>query len=524
MRVLPVAILAVAVAIGAARTAGLDGALAGGDLVAGLALLGSGGLVWAWGLGNRVAALMMVAGATWFAGDVWPTLLYLHRGPFVHLVLAYPRGRLSSRTAAAVTAAAYVDGAVFALARSDRVTIVLMTAVIAVAAVRHRGARWAERRARLAALGAAFAVGGVLAVAAATRLAGHDVDMAALWSYDVAVAVVAVGLLVDLRWGRWTRAAVTGLVLDLGELERPESLGARLGRALGDPNLVVGYPLAGGTSYIDERGLALAMPATDSGRTLTVIDDAGEPIAAIVHDAAVLDDPVLVAAVASTARFAFCNARLEADVQARVREVDASRGRIVAVGDAQRRRLEHDLRRGPQRRIAAVRARNDRVASNGDATTGGPLEELAGDVRRVRDELDRFAAGLHPATLTDVGLRAALGELAARSPLPVSIDVLADVERFPPAVEAGAYFLCAEALTNVAKYAEASHAYVRVERRGDSVQVAVDDDGCGGAHAAGGTGLRGLADRIEALGGRMSVESPRGGGTRVAAWIPLGVR
>ena len=219
--------------------------------------------------------------------------------------------------------------------------------------------------------------------------------------------------------------------------------------------------------------------------------------------------------------------RLNDELHARLEELAASRARIVTAGDVERRRLERNLHDGAQQRLVTLslslrlmlaQLESDPTAAR--ATLSGSVDELA----LALDELRELARGLHPAVLTDRGLRAAIDVLASRAPIPVEIVHVPD-ERLPEAVEAGAYYLIAEALTNVTKYAQASTACIRVAANGETVVVEVSDDGVGGADAAAGSGLRGLADRVEALGGSLDVVSPAGGGTALCARIPLrGVR
>jgi signal transduction histidine kinase len=234
-------------------------------------------------------------------------------------------------------------------------------------------------------------------------------------------------------------------------------------------------------------------------------------VAALVHDPAVLDDPALVRGAAAAARLVVSNVRLQAEIRARVSEVAASRLRIVEAADAQRRSLERELREGPERRLAHLAALLDEC------------EPAAAEARRelyeARSAVRELERGIHPAVLTDRGLADALAELAARAPLPVTVDV--EPRRWQPILEVAAYFLCAEALTNVAKYAHASRATVTVLERHGRLHVTVIDDGIGGADASRGSGLRGLADRVEALGGALRVTSEPGAGTDIAAEMPL---
>jgi signal transduction histidine kinase len=197
--------------------------------------------------------------------------------------------------------------------------------------------------------------------------------------------------------------------------------------------------------------------------------------------------------------------------------------RIVEASDAERRRLERNLHDGAQQRLVAtslaVRLAARRVTD--DATVRAMLDGAGDELAHALEELRELARGLHPAVLTDHGLRAAIEAVADRAPLPVAVDVPLD-ERLPDPVEAAAYFVVCEALTNVAKYAQASEARVRIGRADGTAQVEVVDDGVGGADASGGSGLRGLADRVEALGGRLVVSSPVGEGTAVRAQLPVG--
>ena len=216
--------------------------------------------------------------------------------------------------------------------------------------------------------------------------------------------------------------------------------------------------------------------------------------------------------------------RLNDELRARLEELAASRARIVAAGDVERRRLERNLHDGAQQRLVALSlalrvamSKLDSDPAAARATLAGSADELA----LALSELRELARGLHPAVLTDRGLGAAVETLAGRSPVPVEITGIPD-ERLPEAVEAGAYYLIAEALTNVAKYAGASAVRVGVAASDEWVCVEVSDDGAGGADPAAGTGLRGLADRVEALGGSLEVVSPVSAGTSLRAEIPLG--
>jgi signal transduction histidine kinase len=523
MRLLRVALLlgAVGVAVAAewvSYEAG-DLALVVADAVVGLVLVTCGVVAWERRGESRVGPLMVLSGYTWFAGNFWGQLLYLHRGPLVHLHISYPTGRLRRRLAKATVAAAYVDAIVEPIARNDVLTLVLAALVAATAVEGFLRTSGTARRAAIPALVAALAFASVLAFGAIQRLAGWDADRAALWAYDVVIACLAVTLLVDLLRGRWAEAVVADLVVDLGRQADTRTLRDELGRALGDRSLVLGYWLPEEGRYVDDAGGTVELPEPGAGRAVTPIAHDGNPFAVLVHDEAVLEDTTLVEAVASAARIAVSNARLQAEVRARVLELAASRRRIVEATDAQRRRLERELREGAEQRLTRVERLLAQAHEAADKRAGEQLTEIEGELREARAELRDFAQGIRPSALTEGGLRTALPELAERAGIPVELEI--SVGTLPPAVEAAVYFVCAEALANAAKHAEATSVTISLSQSSGRLSLTLVDDGAGGADLGKGSGLRGLADRVEALGGQLSVRSPLGGGTRLDAKIPV---
>jgi signal transduction histidine kinase len=494
---------------------------AAADLAVGWTLIGCGLVAWKRRSALRLGPLLVAAGSAWFVGTVATAGLFLHRGPLVHALLSYPSGRLTRPLARVVVIAAYVDGAIAPLGRNAATTLVLCGALAAAALDGWWAAVGPNRRARAGATAGAIAIALVLGLGAAGRLAGWHIESETLWAYEIVLVLVAVGLTADLLAGRWSQGAVTGLVVDLGGLWEPVTLRDKLARALGDRSLELGYWLDDEHGYVDDVGQPFALPAPGAHRAVRHIESDGRRVAVLVHDQAVLDEPTLVEAVAAAARIAVANVRLQAQVRVRAEELAASRRRILEAADAQRRQLERELHDGAQQRLAAV---SRHVAPLAQEVGQGRARELVDEVERqlaaARAELHALANGIHPAALTSGGLAAALPELAGRAPVPVALDV-AEL-RFPSAVEVAAYFVCAEALTNIAKYAGASRASVNVRGGDRRLVVAVVDDGVGGADAARGSGLRGLADRVEALGGRLAVDSPAGGGTRLVAEIPTG--
>ncbi len=453
-------------------------------------------------------------------------LLFVHRGPLCHAIVGYPSGRPSGRLGMTVVVLCYVYAAAVPLARNNVVTVVVAFLVPAATVGGYVLASGPDRRARVTAVAAAAALAVPLAGRSALWLvgAGPGAEQAVLWGYEVVLVLIAVGFLADFLLGRWAQAAVIRLVVDLGGDREAGTLRARLARALGDRSLVIAYWLPETGGYVDERGTSVVFPAAGSGRSVTVIEQRGERIAALVHDATVLDDPALSDAVASAARLALSNVRLRAEVRRQVTELDASRRRLLEARDAQRRRLQQELRAGAGQRLTEVKEFLDLGLQDAapDRAVAGRLEDARRELDAAQDELQELAAGIHPAALTERGFGPTLSCLAKRAPVPVRLAV--SPQRLPAVIETAVFFICSEALTNVGKYAHASRADVAVRADGELVTVLVADDGVGGADPSAGSGLKGIADRVEALGGRFLVDSPAGGGTRLLAEIPAAAR
>ena len=241
-------------------------------------------------------------------------------------------------------------------------------------------------------------------------------------------------------------------------------------------------------------------------------------MAALVHDPSALSDSKLAQSVGAAVRLVLANVRLQAEDAARMREVAASRRRLVLAGDEQRRGIREQLRGGAEQMLAEVSRDLSRVTASPPDESRLALVSLVDELEAARADLARFAQGVHPRALTEHGLAGALGELSDQAAVAVHVDV--PEHRFPAAYEAAVYFVCSEALANVAKHAGAADVSIVVEHVGQRLTVCVADDGPGGADPAKGSGLRGLADRVEALGGRLSVWSPIGAGTRLETELP----
>ena len=341
-----------------------------------------------------------------------------------------------------------------------------------------------------------------------------------LWVLYVTLIAVALAVLADMMRARLAQSAVGELVVELGANTTPPNLRDVLARTLHDPSLEVAFWLPEFEMYADRAGRRLELgPA--AGRATTIVEHGGRPVAALLHDASLQKERALLDAVGAAAGMALENARLESELRARVEELRRSRTRIVEVAQSERRRLERDLHDGAQQRLVtlsvqltglAKRLTDDPAAMNALSTARSELDESMRELREL-------ARGIHPAVITERGLAAALDGLGSRASIPVEIKVDLD-GRLPEVVELAAYYFVSESLTNAAKHARASSASVEVTENEAGVCVEVLDNGVGGANADGGSGLCGLQDRVEALGGRVRIWSPSGGGTRLRAEIP----
>ncbi|HET8948911.1 MAG TPA: hypothetical protein VFN44_00325 [Solirubrobacteraceae bacterium] len=488
------------------------------DLVTGWFVLACGLVAWGRRPDSLTGPLLAATGLTWFAGNFADLALFWHRGPLVHALLAHPGGRATAPVDRVAIGAGYAAAVVTPL-WDDDVTAILLAALLGLfAALRHHAAVGRERRERAGSLAATEGLAVVLAAGAIARLAvpGGEADDPALLAYELTLCAIAFSLASGLVTRAWERGPVTDLVVELGE-QRSGTLRDELAGALGDPTLEVGLWAPHERRYLDGAGRALDLPQPGTRRAVTLVQRDGAPLAALVHDPAVLDDPLLVEGIAAAAKLAAANEQLQVELRAQVAELEESRRRLVVAGDDEGRRLEERLRAGAGRRLATI------AHLLGEAATGREAAHVvrAGKVLdRARADLHELAAGLYPASRSDRGLAGALEELADASVVPVEVQL--DEGSLEAEVEATVYFLCAEALANVAKYAGATRAAITVRRAGGSLAVEIADDGVGGADPARGSGLRGLDDRVTALGGMLSVFSPAGGGTRLVAEIPLG--
>jgi signal transduction histidine kinase len=464
---------------------------------------------------------------------------------FLHVFLAFPTGKLTSVAERVVVIACYA--AVLGL---QVVKILLGIAPASVFAVLHNAdaANWVEgvqlsivavlllagaallfiRRARegrrprrptallVDAFGLALVMLALLYVAGTLSWSAFDdIRLVALASLGLAPIVFLFALL-DARLAR---GQVAALMVELGAHPTAD-LQVPLARALRDPSLSLAYWLPEYGSWADHNGRVLAAPQPDQRRALRIIFRDDEPMAALLYDRSLTDEPELLDAVAAAAGIAMENGRLQAELRARLEELRGSRVRVLEAGQRERQRLERNLHDGAQQRLVALSLELGLLGQSSDADpeTRGRLARAKAEVAASLAELRDVARGIYPAVLTNHGLAVALESLAGTATVPVRLAV--DLPgRLPEPVEVAGYYVVSESLANAGKHARATCASVQVSRVDDILLVEVTDDGVGGADPMAGSGLRGLSDRVEAVGGRLDISSSATG-TRVKAEIP----
>jgi signal transduction histidine kinase len=546
------------------------GAWAAVALVIGWGFIGAGLFAWDRRPNNSVGSLMVATGFAWllsllsasnldvlFTFGVYVSSIYFVTA--IHMLLAAPYGRGLSRGDRRIVTVGYLlvtvgvlplylfldpakdgcDGCPgnailiehnqtivdVASALVNLVGIGVLAAVMVSLIRRWRRATRPERRL----YAPVYASGVALMIAVIGQLAlqtaggeGSALDIVFIVSM-IPLALVPYLFLASFVRARMLQGGAVGeLMSRLSAAPRSGQVRDALADALEDPSLELVYWLPEQRRYVDGNGREYDLPEDDPSRAVTKVEREGECVAAIVHDPTLPQMRGHVEAVGAAAALALDNERLDAELRAKIDELRASRERMLRIGLEERRRLERDLHDGAQQRLVSM-ALNIRLARsklNEDPLAADQLLDSAGrELDSALAELRELARGIHPAVLTDRGLGTALETLAHRAPVPVELAELPQ-ERLPEAVELAAYFVVAEALTNVAKYANASHAKVEVARENGRVLVEVEDDGVGGANPEKGTGLRGLADRIAVLEGRLEIDSERGRGTTVRARIP----
>lgn len=506
---------------------------------------------------SRIGPLMITAGLiTSLNFTVWspvPALYtigaavqFLPPALFLFVFLAFPSGRVESSVERWIVAAAFVaalltlprmllgeGGSRNLLAIADEPAIVtslrqdqliLVSGLLLAGTwllIRHRRHRHLGNR--LGLLVAAYSVGlGMIALLYLVQLFSLSgiAEVTRLLTFGV-IGLTAILFLVAPLQARLGKAAVGDLVVALGVNPSPSELQAAVAETLRDETIKIAYWLPEFESYADVEGKPVDVEA-EPGRSATPVERDGVSVAVLIHDAALDNEPELLSSVAAAIGMTIQNAQLQVELRARLEELRGSRSRILDAEQRERRRLERDLHDGAQQRLVAL------SLELGELSTRVDDEELLERIEAARREvtaslaeLRDVARGIHPASVSDHGLGVALESVATRSPVPVQI-IGAPQDRLPEPVELAAFYIVCEALTNVARHAQAASAVVILERLYSMLVIEVIDDGVGGAAADVGTGLRGLADRVEALGGRIKVWSPAGEGTRIRAELPCG--
>jgi signal transduction histidine kinase len=543
-----------------------SGAVAALPAVVGVVYVGAGLVAWARRPHNRIGALLTAAGLAWIgwglrAADI-PVLagLGLLCGPLpfavtVHLLLAFPSGRLEDRAERIVVSAGYLlipfvylPTELLGASRGDDIRVldvvgdptaadlaqVVQTA--AAAALLIATAALLLGRLRSGQAGppaAALYLSGIVALTVVVLLDvldGAGFTATGGWPVDVLNAVgVGIVLLLPLAFlagilrGGFARAGeLQELVRRLGDASLPpDRLAAAVADALGDPTASILYWLPGERRYVDASGAPLKLgPA----RGVEEVTSGGRKVGAIVYDGQLLRDAEPVRSVARMSGLALDRERLTAELRASARELEASRARLAEAADLERRRIARDLHDGAQQRLVLLAIESEllaRRAEDPEAVRHGAGQLHAG-LDAALDDLRAMIQGLVPPLLAERGLRAAAQELAAQAPIPVVLDTDADELDAPPHIQSTGYFVINEALVNVIKHAQATSATVSLQRHDGVLRIEVTDDGVGGADRTRGTGLAGLADRVAAAGGTLDLESTPGAGTRLRVELPCG--
>jgi signal transduction histidine kinase len=341
------------------------------------------------------------------------------------------------------------------------------------------------------------------------------------WAEFGTLGIAPIVFLIAILDARLARSGVGDLIIELRSDPSPADLRNALARVLRDPSLSLVYWLPEFGTYADLDGQAVELPDESTSYATTLIDRNGEHVAALIHDPSLDEEPELLSAVTAAAGIALENGRLQSEQKAHLEELKGSRARVIEAGQRERQRLERNLHDGAQQRLIALSLELSLLENQvaGDEDTRARLDQARHQIAVSLDELRAVARGLHPAVLSGHGLEVALQSIIASAPVPVRLTVALE-GRLPEQVEVAAFYVVSESLANIGKHARASSASVDVTGQDSVVVVEVADDGVGGANSEHGSGLRGLADRVEALGGKLRVWSPSGGGTRLRAEMP----
>jgi len=523
----------------------------------GLLYVGAGLLAWWRRPRGRIGALLAACGFSVLVASLGNTSVVpltvagavtaeLPIGVLLHLLLAFPTGRLPDRRSRVLVGAGYlvtmglqtpqylfgdpasVPGVLIVANRPDVVEL-LMTVqryagfVVIVSAALTMISRWrgAVRPGRrvLAAVSAygTFTILFLTVSAIIARATGLD-PLVLFEAQMLVVAGVPFAFVAGVLRGGFARTATVDELADwLGTAEgaRP-ALRDAIAATLGDPSVELLFWLGDQRRYVDAAGDAVAPP----GRASAEVDVRGERVGAIVYDAGLVDDPSIAYAAGRVVALAVERERLTAQLLAGRAALRESRARIVAAGDQERRRIARDLHDGLQAHLVLLALHAGRMAAGPDHAVAEQATQVRTAAELAIAELRRLVHGILPALLQQRGLYAAVEELVDRMPIPTRLDRPDGDPTLPGAVESAGYFTVAEGLANAVKHAGARELRVRLAHVGGRLEIEVRDDGIGGASIAAGGGLRGIVDRVEALGGCCRVDSAPGAGTCLWAELP----
>lgn len=473
-------------------------------------------------------------------------------GVIVHLLLAFPSGRLTTPAARLIVIAGYAVCLVLQaplylyaapgpvpgdpLAIADRPDLLeagrtvqsiagglVMVATAVVLAVRLRQATPRQRRV----LGPLDAYGIVVILSVpftsiVLRPFGIDPILTTVVQILLLAGIPLAFTLSIQRGGFAPTGEIDALAVRLGaEAAGQSTVDAALAETLGDPSLQVVFAVADGRP-VDGAGRSFDIDEPGTGRGIADVRIGSRPVAWIVYDATLISEPGYVESAGQVAALALERERLTAELMVRSRELEQSRVRIIETGDDERRRIAQDLHDGLQSQLVLLALRAGLLTE-----VDGASPEVVRRATQLRRELDsaagelrRLVHGLMPALLVERGLYAATEDLVALTPLPTDLLLEGSDAGLPDTVKSAAYFVVAEALANALKHSGAGRMSVGLDRIDGTLRIQVSDNGIGGAVAAGGAGLRGLADRIDGLGGRLRIDSPPAQGTRILAEVP----
>ena len=529
-------------------------------IVPGSSFVLAGLIAWSLRPRNRVGLLMIGVGVGLLAGDaslqhsvgkvspaaevlldfvspLWAVVL-------IHLLLAFPGGRLVSRLDRVVVRSYYavvplaallaviagypvlgqISQPVFDLKVPAAGSIYLACLVIGSALVIRR---WflgghARRRSMSPVFWPMVPITVFFLLSTVAVLGGSVTVLAAV--FPLLLVALPVGCLIGLLRTELDMSSVGGLVVRLSGGLAPEQLQPALAQALHDPSLEVAYWLPAQEWFADLEGRRIELPTADAERAVSVLGDPTSPVAALVYDSSLVDEGQLVDTAAAAVHMALQNARLQVQLRAQLEEVRQSRARLVEAADSERQRVERDLHDGAQQQLVtlllSLQDTKTEAMRHSDFETATLVDANIAELRQALDELRELARGIHPTILTQAGLVPAIRSLTERCPIPVEITGDLGDARLAPPLEAALYFVVSEAITNAVKYSKGRRMCVSLDRSSGLAIVEVSDDGVGGADLSVGSGLRGLTDRVAAVGGRLVVKSARTGGTTIHAEVP----